>query len=327
VTARGAIADIWNHTNCHAYTAISKGMAALNQPYTDVEIEVVRNSIEVGRYSPPAERAAGAPIVAFAGRTTSHEKNFARFTRIAQHLVAQGARVWIADPHEAGWDRFTAPNVAKFPVERWQRVSHADMPDFYRAIAASGGVLVITSMSEGFGNVAPEAAACGARVAAHDVIGLREAVVDGVTGRLFPISMSEIDVAAMLERWLAEPHDMMAVSEATKREYSPSVMVEGYLSAYARPKARLVTAKLPPPADTPELKHLLGHLRDQGNWRAQFEREAAVHLMRASYKRRAVAALGMAFRAAPGQFLGPSAARQVITIGRGLIGGVGGGRS
>jgi len=49
VTARGAIGDTWNRHNCHAYTAISKGMAELNQPYTDLQIEVVRNSIDVSR--------------------------------------------------------------------------------------------------------------------------------------------------------------------------------------------------------------------------------------------------------------------------------------
>src|SRR5215207_2970294 len=43
VTARGALSDLWDRDNCFAYTAISRGMAEVNQPYTDVEIEVVRN--------------------------------------------------------------------------------------------------------------------------------------------------------------------------------------------------------------------------------------------------------------------------------------------
>ena len=53
----------------------------------------------------------------------------------------------------------------------------------------------MTSRSEGFGNVAPEAAACGARVAAPDVMGLREAIVDGVTGMLYPAAASDDEVA------------------------------------------------------------------------------------------------------------------------------------
>jgi glycosyltransferase involved in cell wall biosynthesis len=184
VTARGALSDIWDRESCFAYTAISRGMAEMNQPYTELEIEVVRNAIDVEAYAPPAGRSAGAPIVAFVGRTTAVEKDFPRFTRIARRLVDGGARVWIADPHEGTWDAFGSLPVERFEAERWERVPHAAMADFYRGVAASGGVVLMTSRAEGFGNVAPEAAACGARVAAPDVMGLREAIVDGETGML-----------------------------------------------------------------------------------------------------------------------------------------------
>ncbi|MEO7996050.1 MAG: glycosyltransferase, partial [Gemmatimonadaceae bacterium] len=193
VTARGALCDSWNHDQCFAYTAISKGMAEVNQPYTDLEIEVVRNSIDLDRFGPVTQADAtsgGSPIVAFVGRTKSAEKDFPRFTRIASRLIKHGARVWIADPHEATWANFTGSDVVEINVERWGRVTSAGIADFYRAVAASNGVVLMTSITEGFGNVAPEAAACGARVAAPNVMGLREAIVDGVTGRLFAADAS-----------------------------------------------------------------------------------------------------------------------------------------
>src|SRR5438067_4906903 len=169
VTARGALARGWTRRTCFAYTAISQGMAEVNQPYTDVEIDVVRNAIAVARYSPPPALTGGAPIVAFVGRTTAIEKDFPRFTRIASRLVAAGARVWVADPHGASWDGFAQLPVTQLPIERWGPVPNAEIPDFYRAVAASNGVVLITSRTEGFGNVAAEAAACGARVAAPNV--------------------------------------------------------------------------------------------------------------------------------------------------------------
>ena len=64
-------------------------------------------------YAPPAGHDAGAPIVAFVGRTTAVEKDFPRFTRIARRLSDRGARVWIADPHDADWEQFE-----RTPVER-----------------------------------------------------------------------------------------------------------------------------------------------------------------------------------------------------------------
>ncbi len=321
VTARGAIADIWTRGNCHAYTAISKGMAALNQPYTDLEIEVVRNSIDVSRYAPPADAEAGGPIVAFVGRTTAKEKDFPRFTRIANRLATRGVRFWVADPHEASWQKFDGERVERIEPERWGRVPHAEMPAFYRAIAASGGVLLITSLSEGFGNVAPEAAACGARVAAPDVIGLREAIVDGVTGMLFPAHAADDDVAARLDQWLAEPHDMTACADAARREFSPDVMVDAYLSIFERTEQRLAKDQASITSDSAEFRHLVHHLGLQRGWRARFARQAAVDLAGAGYRREALGALGIAFRAAPGQFLSTAGARQLLSVGRRFVAG------
>ena len=318
VTARGAIAETWSHTNCHAYTAISKGMAALNQPYTDLEIEVVRNSIDVSRYEPPRQRQQGGPIIAFVGRTTAKEKNFPRFTRIAKKLATPGTRVWIADPHAASWEKFDEPAVARLDTERWEHVPHASMPDFYRAVAASGGVLLITSLSEGFGNVAPEAAACGARVAAPDVIGLREAIVDGLTGKLFPSEATDEQVARMVDEWLAQPHDMAACADATRKEFSPIAMVEGYLRIYERREQRLRIAAAERSPDAAELGHLLTHVESQRVWRARFARDAAVDLAKAGYRRGALDALVIAFRDAPGAFVSRKAVRQLLSVALGF---------
>lgn len=319
VTARGALADIWDRDNCFAYTAISKGMAEVNQPYTELEIEVVRNAIDVDAYAPPRESAPGAPIVAFVGRTTGLEKNFPRFTRIARRLANRGARVWIADPHKADWSRFEGKPVERIDPERWGPVPHAEIPDFYRAVAASGGVVLMTSTSEGFGNVAPEAAACGARVAAPDVMGLREAIVPGVTGMLYPSGASDDEVAERLQAWLAEPHDMRACAEAACTEFSPTVMLDGYAEIWQRREQRL-RAGAPSSAttraeDAPGMAVLFEHLERQRTWRANFSRQAAADLAAAGYRGLALHALAGGFRASPKQFLSRSGLRHLASTG------------
>jgi glycosyltransferase involved in cell wall biosynthesis len=318
VTARGAISDLWDHTNCFAYTAISQGMADVNQSYTDVEIEVVRNAIDVDRFTPPDSPVAGPPIVAFVGRTTSPEKDFPRFTRIARRLADRGARVWIADPHDATWDRFADKPVERFEAERWGPVPHRDIADFYRSVAASGGVVVMTSRSEGFGNVAPEAAACGARVAAPDVMGLREAIVPGKTGRLFAADASDDDVAAELHAWMAEPHDMQACSAATRAAFSPSVLAELYLGIYARSEQRLLRTPAAP-VTTAETPLLLDYLARQGRWRAAFTRGAAADFARAGYHRLALEALRMTYQASGDGLLSRQALRDLMSMGRRLV--------
>ena len=290
VTARGSLADIWDHANCFAYSAISTGMATVNQPYTDVEIEVVRNSVDVDRFSPRPKQAGGTPIVAFVGRTTDPLKDFPRFTRIARRLAERGARVWVADAHEGGWKDFEGKPVERIDVERWEMVRHAEIPDFYRAVAASGGIVLMTSRSEGFGNVAPEAAACGAWVAAPDVMGLREAVLPGRTGNLFPAAATDDDAAELVNNWMSQPHDSASCAEVARAEFSPTVMMEGYRRIYERTEQRLVT-RTPPAADAPELEYLRQDLRRQRQWRAVAAGDAAVEFAASGHRALALGAL------------------------------------
>ncbi|MEO8334158.1 MAG: glycosyltransferase [bacterium] len=314
VSARGALADIWDRTNCFAYSAISRGMATVNQPYTDVEIEVVRNAIDVDRFTPGTAAPGGAPIVAFVGRASDPIKDFPRFTRIAARLAKRGARIWIADAHEAGWEHFEGRDVERIETERWGRVSHSQIADFYRAVAASGGVVLMTSRTEGFGNVAPEAAACGAWVAAPNVMGLNEAVIDGVTGNLFPADASDDDVAEMIAGWMSVRRDMQQTSDAARREFSPSVMMDGYQRIYDR-REQLVTTPTTR-SDDASLEHLRVHLAKQRSWRAAAAREAAVGLAADGRANLALGALGIAFRAEPRQFLSGPGFRSLLSTMR-----------
>lgn len=313
VSARGALADIWDRTNCFAYSAISRGMATVNQPYTDVEIEVVRNAIDVDRFT-PGDAPAGAPIVAFVGRTSDPIKDFPRFTRIGRRLAARGARIWIADPHNAGWAHFEGRPVDRIEPERWGPVSHAEIADFYRAVAASGGVVLMTSRTEGFGNVAPEAAACGAWVVAPNVMGLNEAVVDGVTGNLFPADASDDDAAEMIAGWMSARRDMQQTSDAARREFGPSVMMDGYQRIYDRREQLRTTPT--PKSDDASLNHLHEHLAKQRGWRAAAAREAAVGLAADGRATLALGALRIAFRSEPRQFLSGPGFRSLLSTMR-----------
>jgi hypothetical protein len=316
VSARGALSDIWDRNNCFAYSAISRGMAAVNQPYTDVEIEVVRNAIDVDRFTLGTARTGGAPIIAFVGRTSDPIKDFPRFTRIGRRLAARGARIWIADPHNAGWEHFEGRPVEKLEAERWGPVPHSEIADFYRAVAASGGVVLMTSRTEGFGNVAPEAAACGAWVVAPDVMGLNEAIIDGATGNLFPASASDDDAAEMIAGWMALPRDAARTSEAARREFSPGVMMDGYQRIYERREQLLSTAGVQRSGMEGDLSHLREHLVKQRGWRAAAAREAAVGLAVDGHASLALSALKIAFRAEPGQFLSGTGFRQLIATMR-----------
>jgi len=179
--------------------------------------------------------------------------------------------------------------------------------------------VLMTSTSEGFGNVAPEAAACGARVAAPDVMGLREAVVPGVTGLLYPSGASDDEVAERLHAWLGEPHDMQACAQAACTEFSPSVMLDGYSAIWERPEQRLARGTAPAPItraeDAPGMAVLLEHLERQRAWRGDFSRQAAVDLAAAGYRGLALRAIAGGFRASPMKYFSRSGLRQLASTG------------
>lgn len=95
---------------------------------------------------------------------------------------------------------------------------HPELAEWYRA----ADVCVVPSLSESFGLVALEAAACGIPVVASAVGGLCSLVVDGVTGFLVG-SRDPIEWAAPIATLLADPGlagAMGADAEARSRRYS-----------------------------------------------------------------------------------------------------------
>src|SRR5947207_2321509 len=69
-TNHGSVSRVWDSTNCHALTAVSQDMVALEQPYTDLAVDLIHNGIDINRFSRPSSLDSGAPIVAWVGRAS-----------------------------------------------------------------------------------------------------------------------------------------------------------------------------------------------------------------------------------------------------------------
>jgi hypothetical protein len=117
---------------------------------------------------------------------------------------------------------------------------------------------------------------------------------------------------------MAEPHDAQACADAARAAFKPSVTMDGYQHIYERRDQRPRHDGAPEP-EYAERAHLLDHLRRQRGWRAQFARTAALDLAGAGHSRLALDALGVAFRAAPREFLGRGGARDLLSVGRRMI--------
>ncbi|MFN8525963.1 MAG: glycosyltransferase [Chloroflexota bacterium] len=77
-------------------------------------------------------------------------------------------------------------------------VPHREMPREYAAVAASGGCMLVTTLSEGFGLAIHEAMAGGCPVVAGAARSVVDAVRPGETGWLYPINNAEAAAEAIV---------------------------------------------------------------------------------------------------------------------------------
>jgi glycosyltransferase involved in cell wall biosynthesis len=282
VTAHSNLAQ-WKSHDCLAYTAVSHGLAKLNQNLSDIAIDVIHNAIDCSRFSPSSAPPKGKPIVAWVGRTTDPQKDFARFTRIAALIANLGLRFWVADAHGGDTVQMKKiPGAIPIPVERWEKIAHSDMPSFYQDVASSGGVLLLTSRYEGLGMALLEAAACGLPAVAPDVGGVAECIRAGVTGTVFDSATSDIGVARLISEWIAQgnlAHRIQACADFAQSEFSPQTMTSRYLEVYSRKEPlRLQNAPKPWSAHQPGLADLLAKYEKSGLRRANALRSFARQL-------------------------------------------------
>lgn len=182
------------------------------------EVRIVPHGIEApGVVADPDS----PPHVLYAGRL-SEEKGILEFLEASDGLP----RVVVGD----------GPLRARVPESRGQ-IAHDRLGEFYERAA----VVCVPSRREGYGVVAREAMAYGRPVVATAVGGLRDAVVDGVTGLLVPVGRPE-ELRSALGSLLADPERAAELGANARaralRDYSWPVATAALLEAYGEASRR-----------------------------------------------------------------------------------------
>jgi glycogen(starch) synthase len=170
-------------------------------------IETIPNQLDPAAFRPPTTStpSAGATLL-FAGRL-EHEKGVQTLLHalplVARRVPAVRLRVAGRGTYAAELERLAAAIGLTDRVRFDGWVEGERLRELY----ASSDAVVIPSLYEPFGLVALEAMACSVPVIASDTGGLRELVVDEVTGILFPpgdhVALAEVIIRLLTDRTLA----------------------------------------------------------------------------------------------------------------------------
>lgn len=147
-------------------------------------VHLLYKGIDIGRFAPAPNRpAAAAPVVGFVGQLIERKGLI--------DLMEAWSRIEAADRPDAPILRLAGEGPLQERLQSWRATLRRpdrvelcgyteDVVSFYHGCT----LLVMPSLSEGFGLAAAEAAACGLPVVAARASSLPEIVIDGETGRL-----------------------------------------------------------------------------------------------------------------------------------------------
>lgn len=168
---------------------------------------VIPNIVDVHSFQHiPADPPAN-PVIAWVGRLESN-KNWREFLRIAHQIRLRepNLHLWMFhDPALASEDQ-----KEQFQEElqtlglndrlsTFTNIPNHIMPIHYSSIANSGGFMLSTSITEGFGYAVAEAICCTCPVLSTDSDGVRSFIVHNVTGKFYPLGNIQSAVHEGLE--------------------------------------------------------------------------------------------------------------------------------
>lgn len=165
------------------------------------------DSLHFAPGEPSAELASGlgldtgVPVLGFVGRLT-RDKGVEALIDATTRLQQRGVefRLLVVGPQDEPDSREWVHRLQTSGVPLVMAGPVADPVEHYRLMS----LLVLPSRREGFPNVVLEAAAAGVPTVTTDATGCRDAVVDGVTGRIVPVDDGPA-LADAVEALLADP--------------------------------------------------------------------------------------------------------------------------
>lgn len=215
-----------------ATTAVSRWLAEEAAALTGVLPEVAPMPVAVERFQPAAEGARSMNRLLFVGRLNA-QKGVDLLLGALRELPGLTADI-VGDGPDRERLVAQAEELGVAARIRWRGARpHEELPEFYRNATA----LVVPSREEGLGLVAVEAHLCGLPVVALDSGGLRDVVVDGVTG-IVAREPTALAIAHAVTALLGRDDAGAALAAEGRRRalerFAPAAVARRYLAIYER---------------------------------------------------------------------------------------------
>jgi glycosyltransferase involved in cell wall biosynthesis len=226
------------------------GLARRSSLFADRRVEVIPTGVDLERYRPGDRSAArarwGLPqerlLILFGAMSpTDDVRKGYRELRRALEVVAQSPLASRIQAVVFGSDAPLPPDLLPIPAVSMGRL------DGDEALAAAyncADLVVVPSLEDNLPNVALEAIACGAPVAAFDLCGMPDIVTDGWNGRLVPrvdpegLGRALVEMLSDSERLLTM---RLNARQHAQRSFSLKDQAKAYLALYEQTVARRPT--------------------------------------------------------------------------------------
>lgn len=223
-----------NTIDFDAVVGVSRATADSIQSRFRVPVRVVYNGLDTALFYPPESRApAEKSPVAWVGRSNDLVKGFDGLVAVAADLRDDEFRIIVIDgsPNSQESDTIWLPAGSVVHVRKpW-----AEMPDFYRSIAAAGGFVLSTSRTEACPMNLLEAMACGCPVVAPNVGGIPEIVEHECTGYVYDSKGGVPAVRGGIEWLYSGNYERVSAAAArhVAEHYPASRTAQEYLQIYS----------------------------------------------------------------------------------------------
>ncbi|GAB6991492.1 glycosyltransferase family 4 protein [Paenibacillus pini] len=154
---------------------------------------IYQNPLNTVEFSPLSVPKHPSPIVGWVGRLEPN-KNWRECLEIIYWLIVNQSEIeaWMfidmslatKQSKEDFFNRVTELGLEN-KVNIFPNVLHNEMPYYYSIIAESSGLLLSTSIMEGFGYAVAEALSCSCPVLSTDSDGVRSFIIHNVTGKFY----------------------------------------------------------------------------------------------------------------------------------------------